>query len=856
MGRNDREAALRAEMEQHLEEKAAELREEGFGEEAARAEARRRFGNFGAAQEQSREVWIARYWSEFRQDLRYGFRTIVAQPGFAIPAVLALVLGIGVNAVVFNVYNALALAPWMVRDPAAVVEVLSQAGRSRWGGMPWVQFRYLQEHTQTLSGIVAHTGAERVQMGRGESFWLADASLTSENYFDVLGTGFAAGRGFSRSEGARRPPAAEIVLGYDMWMTRFGGSWDVVGTWLDVSGQRMQVVGVAAESFNGPKADVVGVWIPMGWRDILHPGWDSMTNPDFCCVSVSGRLQPGVDRHTAQAEMSTLSAQFLQSVRREPLRVVVTRASFLANPWRAQQASGIFLVVTAAGLLILTLACANVANLQLARATARRQEIAVRLALGAGRARIVRQLVVESLLVSGMAGTASAVLSAWLPAWTMRMVAGPDVHLSFRFENDWRVVLFIGLATFLATLMFALAPAMAAVRQTAAGLRSSGRITGRSRMRPVLLAAQVALCAILLSGTSLLVRALDRVRQMDTGFRYGGVIALTTGLDASGLSGVQAGGLMRAFADRVSTLPGVEAVAWTATLPLGNANNNISIRHPKTKEQFTAGRHNVSANFFEVLDIPVVAGRGFTKAEEHGPGGVVVSQATAERLWPGESPVGQILDIGTRAEVVGVVRNFETREFGSKENPGIWTAFAGDANARLLIRHRGDAVPLLLELPKLARQIDRRLQVSAAPYEETIERKRRVANVSAGIAAVLGLLSLLLACVGIYGVAAYNVSQRRKEIGIRLALGARPQAILQLVLGQNLRAVAAGAAIGIAGAAAFGRLLTSLLYGVEPSDPIALSAAIAVLLGTAVLATWGPARRAARVDPAITLRHE
>jgi len=439
----------------------------------------------------------------------------------------------------------------------------------------------------------------------------------------------------------------------------------------------------------------------------------------------------------------------------------------------------------------------------------------------------------------------------------MRMVAGPDVHLSCRFENDWRVLLFIGLAAFLATLVFALAPAVAAVRQgIAVGLRNTGRTTANSRMRPVLLAAQVALCAILLSGTALLVRALDRVRQMDAGFRYDGVITLTTGLDASGLEGVQARGLMRSFADRAATLPGVESVAWAATLPLGNANNSTVIRHPKTKEQWTAGNHHVSANFFEVLNVPVVAGRGFTKAEEQGPSGVIVSQATAERLWPGESPVGQTLDIGEPAEVVGVVRNFETREFGSKQNPGIWKAFAGDANTRLLIRHRGDAAPLLLELPKLARQIDRRLQVSAAPYEDTIARARRAANVSAGIAGVLGMLSLLLACVGIYGVAAYNVSKRRREIGVRLALGARPQAILNLILGQNLRAVVAGAVIGIAGAVAFGRLLTSLLYGLEPSDPIALSATIAVLFATAVLATWGPARRAARVDPAITLRHE
>lgn len=398
-----REAALRAEMEQHLEEHAEALREAGLNEQDARAEAQRRFGNFGKAQEAAREVWIARCIQESWQDLRFALRASAARPGFAIPAVLALVLGIGVNAVLFNVYNALALAPWTVRQPENVVQILAERGRNRWGGMPWMQFRYLQDHSRSLEGVASHTGMERGQIIHGDLAWTASMSFVSGNYFDLIGTGFAAGRGFLRSADHRDKPA-EVVLSYETWMTRFGGDPGLIGSWLEVSGQRLQVTGVAAEGFNGPVAEAVHLWVPAGWRDVLHPGWDSLTNPDFCCVSVIARLPPEAVRENVQAELNLLSTQFLQSVRREPVRIVATAPTFLANPGRIKQASGVFLAMTAAALLILFLACSNVANLFLARTTARQQELAMRRALGAGRGRILRQLLMESLLISSVAG--------------------------------------------------------------------------------------------------------------------------------------------------------------------------------------------------------------------------------------------------------------------------------------------------------------------------------------------------------------------------------------------------------------------------------------------------------------------
>lgn len=854
MKQGEREAALREEMAQHIEETAEELRVGGMGAEEAMREARRRFGNLGTTQETVREVWILRYWAELWQDLRYAMRTMWAQPGFTIPAVLALVLGIGVNAVVFNVFNALALAPWAIRDPQEVVQILGQRGTNRWGGMAWTQFRYLRENSKALRGVAGFTGTERVQVTQADTLWTADGSMVSENYFDLIGTGFAAGRGFLPLAADGRP-APEVVLNYETWMSRFGGDQAVLGSWLEISGQKMQIVGVAAQGFNGPVADMVRLWIPAGWRDVLHPGWDSLTNPDFCCYSVVARLAPGIATEQAQAELQTLAASYAASIRQEPTRLLATSPSFLANPQRFKQASAVFLAMGVASLLILLLACSNVANLLLARSSARAQEIAVRLSLGAGHGRILRQLTIESLLNSGVAAALSAGVSTWLPAWTVRMIAPPEAQLTIRFDNDWRVIGFIAGLSCAATLLFGLAPALHSVREgVAMGLRNGMRSTSSSRMRPVLLGAQVTLCAVLLSGSFLLARALYAVQNMDTGFRYDGVVTMSTGLDASGVNAEQAKILLAELAERIRALPGVETVAWAATIPLGNANNAAGVVDPRTKGRISVAHNAVSANFFEVLDIPVVAGRAFSKADEAGSNAVIVSQATAERLWPGESALGKTLDLGKIHEVVGVVRNFETREFGSKQNLAMWAPSAGGLQERLLIRHRGEASGLLQKLPRVARGLDKRIVVAAAPYSESVSNAKRTAKIASSVASVLGGLSLLLAALGIYGVAAFQVAQRRREVGVRMALGATPMTILTTVLQQNLRAVLWGTGVGVIAALGFGRLLTSLLYGIEPSDPLALLATITILVGVAVMATLGPARRAAQVDPAITLR--
>jgi putative ABC transport system permease protein len=391
------------------------------------------------------------------------------------------------------------------------------------------------------------------------------------------------------------------------------------------------------------------------------------------------------------------------------------------------------------------------------------------------------------------------------------------------------------------------------------GLRDGDRsTTSRGRLRRFLLASQVALSAVLVSGAALMVRVADHARHVDPGFSAENVILLHLGLNSSGVADEQARALVAELKERVSEVAGVESVAHSIAIPLGNTNMSRGIRDTQGG-QLGIGFDLVSANFFETLRIPLLAGRPFGKDDEAQGEAAIVNKAAAQLLWPGENPLGKPLEPGSKTIVVGVAANFAVRQrqFGSEAAPHIWLPALAARDSRLLVRHRpgaGDAILALL--PPLARQQDRRFLANAAPYPETIANMLRGVNIAAAVAGILGSLALLLACVGIYGVAAYNVSHRTREIGVRMALGARPSRILALILRQNLRTVAAGAVVGVAGAIGFAQLLKSVLHGLTPVDPVALTATVVILTLTAVLATWAPAQRAAAIDPAVTLRQD
>jgi predicted permease len=416
-------------------------------------------------------------------------------------------------------------------------------------------------------------------------------------------------------------------------------------------------------------------------------------------------------------------------------------------------------------------------------------------------------------------------------------------------------VAFVLLVSVATTFLFALLPAWKVVRDgVSAGLREAGgRATSRNRLRIALLTAQVALCGVLLSGTSLLLRGMQHAARMDPGFRHEDVILFSSGLQSSGLSDEQAQGLIAAFRERLTGLPGVTSVAYATVVPLGNSFEGTVVENPRSRDGVRTGFTRVSAGFFETLGIPVLAGRTFTPSDEGRKDLVIISQALANRLWPGENPLGK--NVATY-QVVGVVRDVGTRGLGSTDEAQMYIPSQGVRHVSFFVRHHGPAAPLLGLIPKAAGETDRRFFASAIPYSEYVDRARRSAAVAASMGSVFSVLALCLAFVGLYAVAAYQVSQRTREIGVRMALGAKPGQILRHMIAQNIRPVVVGSLLGIAGALALARLLTSLLYGVSPTDPAALLLTILMLSATAFLAVWPPARSAATVDPASALRSE
>lgn len=851
------ESELDEELASHMEMKERELREAGLSADAARSQARWGMGNLTLAREDARGAWAFQWLEDLGRDMRIGARGLLAQPGFAFAAIAGLTLGIGVNAIFFTVYNALAFAPWAVRNAERAVHPMVEStwrGRARFEGWSYPEYFHLREQAKSFVGLTA-MGSAQVRVVEGEGVWNTYGMPVSYNFFPVLGTGFALGRGFSAGADDLRNPPAEAVLSHESWRDRYGMDVGVVGRWVEINGFRMQIVGVAVEGFTGPVVAAPSIWVPLGWQDKFRPEMPILSRTDACCAEVTGMLREGVSREAARAELETLSAGWRKSVGLQPGRVMLAEPTILGDPNRRRSASAVLVVLSIATGLILLLACANVANLQLARALARRREIAVRLSLGAGRGRILRQLMGESLLLSLLAGGVALAMSMKLPAMILGWVAAGESVL-IQFQMDWRILTFTAGACAVAALLSGLAPAWTAVRDhVAGGLRETARTASGGRLRLILLTAQVALSAVLVGGAALLLRALDEARTVEPGFAYGGLIAVSPDLLSTNVQEAESGDVLGRLRERMAAAPGVKTVAHADMLPLGRMRIGGRVSTPASGE-IHVHTASVSANFLETIGIPLLAGRQFTAAEEGRKDLAIVNEAMARRLWGGESALGKNFDADGRKQVIGVARDHCAIELGMCHDAMAYYPSRGNRMGKLVVRYEGDGAGLAGLLPRLAREMDKRLFATAERYEEVVDRARRAAGIAAAIAGALSILALGLAALGIFGVAGYHVSQRRREMGVRMALGATRGQIVGLVMGQNLKAVAAGCALGMAGTMGMGQMLSNLLYGVKASDPQAMGMALAILSAAALGAVAGPARRAAGLDPAEALRHE
>jgi predicted permease len=797
-------------------------------------------GNATLMRENARAVWIWPWLESVWQDVAYAVRNLRRQPGFTLVAVVALASAIGVNTSLFSVFNSMALRPWPVKDPGRMVNIFRQEKRDI-DGFSLAEFRYLAQHSKTFAGMIAMRNNNfDLDRQKVRSAWV------SGNFFSVLGVQMQLGRGFMPEEDLVESPQPVVVLSYITWRDRFGSDPAIVGKQVHLADVPFTVVGVTSVDFTGTSPDRVDFWGPFPAWSLLeaHESWvkDFLRKPTDCCANVAGRLAPGVAREQARAEIAVLSQQFHAQFKLENSAILLTGTAFFNSSPRAKAGIiPIFALMLGGVLLILLLACANVGNLLLARAAARRREITVRLSLGAGRQRVIRQLMTESLVLAFTAGAVGVALAYRLPKWVLNAFISEP--LTFRLEPDASVLSFALILCVMACAIFGLAPALHGTRMSVTGTRL--------RLRSGFLAVQVAASVVLLVGAGLLTRGVQRARVQDPGFAIRDVAVVSVDLPADSYN---ASRTRTFFTQLMQDLRDLQPLGMTRTVPLSSQHNFTSFRLPGENENRDdlVLYHEVSAGYFDVLRLPMVAGRNF-EAADAARKVIIINETMARRYWSGGSALGKTVISDSPREIVGIVKDAYTTDLDNIL-PTLYQPISGGTIPQLLVRK--SSTDPSQPIAAAAQRIDPRVRVRSAPLSENLDRWLDGTRVGAGLAAALGMLALTLASIGMFGVFAYWVQQRTQEIGIRMALGAQPSQVVRVVLSASAQAVLVGLAIGFVGAFAGSRLLHRYLFGLSPLDPISYGGAALVLAVASLAATYWPARRATRIDPIAALRSE
>ena len=825
------------------------------------------------------------------RDVRYALRAMGRSPSFTFIAVLCLGLGIGATSTIFGIVDVLFFRPPEgVANPGSIVRpyIARDTGaiQTKAGGAPRTSFPDyvdLRDNARSLSGLAAFTDIA-LSVGQGAEARHADGMEVTGNYFSVLGVRPVLGRFFVPEEdiGKGAPPA--IVISHRYWQRAFGGDRSVIGKSILIDGHSYPIVGVAAVGFRGIDPGATDIWIPFSQDEKLGNGTDHLTNRLSIWVQMVGRVAPGASHEAASRELTAILTHAAESAPLlDPTPKLVLGPIFSArgpgSPGATSTARLSLWLAIAAGLL-LAIACANTANLLLARAATRRREIAIRLSIGASRSRIVRQLLTESVLLALL----GAVLGVMLASWGSGLVA-VDGLAELSFFAHGRVVAFAVTAAVLCGITFGLAPALWATRTELSIAMKEGAREGvdrRSRLRSSLMVLQVALAVMLLTGAGLFVHSLSNVQSIEPGFDADHVLRASLDLKTAGYNDTVATAFYDRAAQSLRELPGVRGVALAAMTPLSGYRYLIGFRVPGFDDPTTSdpalnlqslmsGDAPVSivagAGYFGAIGTPVVQGRDFSDGDRADSDPVViVNQGFARHYWPGANPIGKCIDLGSAEKpechtVVGVVADAKYTQIEEKQSRAFFVPTAqtetGHGSRVLLIRTAGDPA-------RSVEMIRRALQglASNLPYADVetltdvLRPQLQPRRLGAAMFGAFGVLALALAAVGLYGVISYAVTQRTHEVGIRLALGAQPTQVLRLVVRQGVLLTVFGLVLGIAGALAGARLITHFLFGVSATDPITFAGVCVALGAVAALASYIPARRAARVDPIIALRSE
>jgi len=877
LSRRRRYNELAESIREHLEEKIEDLMEEGLSREEATHRARREFGNVTLIEERSREVWQWPRLESLIQDLRFGARMLMKSPGFTLIISLTLALGIGANTTMFSLIDAVFLRPL---PGIAEAERIVQIVRTRANGQGYetvndADYRDYRDQNSTFTAIAA----ERMQLfnlSTDRSAETVIGAMVSGNYFDVFGVRPAQGRLLQASEAVIEGADPVAVISERLWRNQFGAE-PVIGKTISLNSYPYTIIGVAAE-FNGTSRIArTDVWIPITMsrqvegKPLAAKASDSRLNgrEGFGGGQHYGRLKPGVTIEQAHADISTIAGRLRQiypeTNANRGARVI---AGFGITPWDRRDIGGLIGLFGIVVLVVQLIACANVAGLLLARASARRKEMGIRLALGAGRLRIARQLLTESAMLALLGGALAMVVALWLTYWIRAEAPAEyrDYGAPIGFAPNWRVLSFMLVASIATGLLFGLAPALQSSKpDLIPALKDSARsFSHRSggRLRGVLVVAQIALSLILLISAGLFMRTLQKAYVINVGFEVESVLMAKVDLRRQRYSEAQGREFYQRLLERAASLPGAQAAGLSNNVPLSGLSMSVSAIVDNQPAPYM-GFQIVTPGYLDMMGIPLLAGRQFTNQDDARSSRVaIINEKFAREGWPNQNPVGKFFKSGLGdepVEVIGVVRDAKGPHLFRDPTCFAYFPLAQKYNDEMTLLLRAVTKPELLiaAVQQEIRTLDPHLPVYNV---KTLEQYRRdhlfKERLRAALIGGFGLLALVLASLGLYGVLSYSVAQRTQEIGVRMALGARTGDVLWLVVGDGIRLIAIGGALGLAGAFATARVLKSMIYGVTPTDPLTFIVVPLLLTFVALLACWIPARRATKVDPLIALRCE
>jgi predicted permease len=831
------------------------------------------------------------------QDIRFGLRTLGKNPGFAIVAILTLALGIGANAAIFSLTDQVLLRLLPVEHPRELV-VLSSPGRS-WGrtwsdgdgstSFSYPTYKEIRDRNEVFAGLLARFHVQVSVAGQGES-QLAEAELVSGNYFQVLGVRPFLGRVLTAQDETAPGANPVAVLSYGYWTRHFGSDPNILNKQLAVNGNSLTVVGVARPGFTGVQVgQIPDLFIPITMKAQMTPNWDGLADRGDHWVATMGRLKPGMSTTKAEAGLLPMYRAILETDaipqkfshggahEKEFLgRKIVLDSGSHGRPILQQDAKQPLLVLMAMVGLVLLIACANLAGLLIARGEGRQREIAVRLALGAGRARLVRQLMTESLILALAGGAAGLALASWMLSVIVNSIPESQGASGLAAQIDYRVLIFACVVSLVTGVLFGLAPAIRATRTDLQSvLKDQGaNVSGGKanvRVRKSLLVSQIALTAVLLAAAGLFAHSLLNLKTQDLGVRPDHVLEFSVSPELNRYTPAQTIALADRIRKGIEPLPGVRAASESEIPMLANSNSSSNITVPgynaQEDEDMNVDHNAVGPDFLATMGIPLLNGREFTESDSStSPKVAIINEAMARRFFAGRNPIGLSFGFGSGkdtkldTEIVGVVKDSKNTDVKTEARPFVFLPYSQSehaGNATFYVRTNQDPVALTVTVRNLIQGFDGSLPVYGvktltAQVDEIMFTDRLVTIFSL----CLGLLASLLAAVGLYGVMAYVVARRTREIGIRMALGATQKNVAWMILREIIGMLAVGLCVGLIAAYGIGKVIESLLFGVKAGDPIVFVIAAGLLVAVALLAGWLPSRKAANVDPMLALRYE